>query len=411
MKRRPEVLAPAGDMASLRVAIEAGADAIYLGVDEFNMRQGATKNFTRETLAEASNLCRNNGVRVYLTLNTLVFEGELGAIDRLLCTVRDQVDAVIVSDWAVIQACRRHNLPFHVSTQMSCSNSQSALFLKSQGAERVVLARECTLTEIQKIVRKSGIEIETFVHGAMCVAVSGRCLLSHEAYGRSGSRGECLQPCRRRYHVREIEQESTSGAEFEVTAHTIFSARDLCSITFIDQLINAGIAAFKIEGRARNSEYVKVVTAAYRHAVDAFFNGKFTRELVLELERECGRVYHREFGRGLFYGRPGEEQLTAVDGNLATTCKLHAGVVRRYYKQPRVAEILVQNNPVHVNDRIAVHGATSGIVELSAVGMRRDDETPERVNRGEWFTIFCEKRVRENDKVYVIKDSNHHDKN
>ena len=407
MTKKVEILAPAGDMASLRVAIEAGADAVYLGIDGFNMRQGAARNFSRESLPAASELCRARGVRLYLTLNTLVFEDEIPIVDDILACVKPCVDAVIVSDWAVIRSCRERDIPFHVSTQMSCSNSASARFLKSQGAERVVLARECTLPEIRRIARDSGIEIETFVHGAMCVAVSGRCLLSHEAYGKSGSRGECIQPCRRKYYVREVPQDEDACAEFVVTPHTVFSARDLCSVMFIDKLMDAGITAFKIEGRARNPEYVQVVTAAYRRAVDAVNRGEFTQQLGRELENECARVYHREFGRGLYHGRPGVDQLSSLDNNLATTRKYHAGIVRKYYKKARVAEILVQNNTVFAGDTISIHGHTSGIADLVADGMRRDDVTLESAGKGEWFTIPCAKLVRENDKVYIIREVEH----
>ncbi len=404
MTDKLEILAPAGDMASLRVAIESGADAVYLGIDEFNMRQAATRNFTRETLPEASELCRSNNIKLYLTLNTLIFEAERPAIEELLSFVKPYVDAVIVADWAAIEFCKKLKMPFHISTQMSCSNVAAAKFLKSQGAERIVLARECTLDEVKEIVAKSGVEIETFVHGAICVAVSGRCLLSHEAYGKSGSRGECQQPCRRKYHVREVQQGENSNAEFEVTPHMVFSARDLCSITFMDKLVEAGITSFKIEGRARNPEYVKTIVSAYRKALDAVLSGEFTEELGEKLKAECAKVYHREFGHGLYHGRPGKDQLSDRDQNQATTKKLHVGVVKKYYKKAMVAEIHVQNNPVKIGDSIAIHGHTSGIIDLTIEEMRQEQTKLKHVEKGGWFTIVCSKQVRENDKVYRIVD-------
>ena len=402
MKNKPEILAPAGDMASLRVAIESGADAIYLGIEEFNMRQAATRNFTRETLIEASGLCRENDVKLYLTLNTIVFEEERKAVEEMLTYVNPYVNAVIVSDWAVIELCKKLDIPFHISTQMSCANVAAAKFLKAQGAERVVLARECTIEEVKQIAAESGIEIETFVHGAICVAVSGRCLLSHDAYGKSGSRGECQQPCRRRFYVKEMREGENADAEFEVTPHTVFSARDLCSITFMDKLVDAGIKSFKIEGRARNPEYVQTVVSAYRKALDAVLTGSFTEELGNRLKEECSKVYHREFGHGLYHGRPGKEQLTDKVLNQATTKKLHVGVVKKYYKKAKVAEIHVQNNPIKTGDLLSIHGPTSGIVELTPDEMRQENRLLKSADKGDWFTILCDKQVRENDKVYKI---------
>ncbi|MFO7938009.1 MAG: peptidase U32 family protein [Kiritimatiellia bacterium] len=402
MIKKPEILAPAGDMASLRVAIESGADAIYLGIEGFNMRQASTRNFTRESLVEASVLCRENRVKLYITLNTIVFEDEKKRIEEILTYIKPYSDAVIVSDWAVITLCRQMGIPFHISTQMSCANTATARFLKEQGASRIVLARECTLDEVKQIAEESGVEIETFVHGAICVAVSGRCLLSHDAYGKSGSRGECQQPCRRRFYVKELREGKNADAEFIVTPHTVFSARDLCSVTFMDKLVEAGITSFKIEGRARNPEYVQTVVSAYRKALDAVLDGSFTEELGAQLKSECARVYHREFGHGLYHGRPGKNQLTDKTLNQATTKKLHVGVVRKYYKKAKVADIYVQNNPVDTGDKLAIHGHTSGIAELTADDMRHDKTHLDHADKGDWFTILCKKQVRENDKVYKI---------
>jgi len=404
MIRKPEILAPAGDMTCLQAAIDAGADAVYLGLDLFNMRQAATVNFSRESLPEASERCRSAGVKLYLTLNTLLFEDEVGEVEDLLSFVKSYVDAVIVADWSAIVLCKKLEIPFHISTQMSCANTTAAKFLKEQGAERVVLARECTLKEVKTIADNSGIEIETFVHGAICVAVAGRCLLSHEAYGRSGSRGECHQPCRRKYYVREVSQGDNADAEFIVTPHTVFSAKDLCSITFTDKLMEAGIACFKIEGRARNPEYVRTIVRAYKRAVEAVCNNEFTSELAKMLEQECAKVYHREFGHGLYHGRPGKDQLTDKDQNQATTKKLHVGVINKYFLKSGVAQITVQNTPIEVGETISIHGPTSGVVDLVITGMRRDEVDVQRAGRGEWVTIPCRERLRTNDKVYIIKD-------
>ena len=261
--KRPEILAPAGDFTCLQAALDAGADAVYFGLGTLNMRARSGINFTVEDLPEIRRRCAEKGVKAYLALNAIAFEGELEAIEALIVAAKPYVDAFIVADWGVIGLCRKHGVCVHVSTQMSTSNSAAVDFLKSQGVERVVLARECTLEEVAAIIAKTGMEIETFVHGAQCVAESGRCLMSHEAFGKSACRGECRQPCRRRFLVQAVDlYEDDKGnpihqsdTRFVVEPHTVLSARDLCSLGFVDKLMAAGIASFKIEGRARNAEY------------------------------------------------------------------------------------------------------------------------------------------------------------
>jgi putative protease len=403
MPHAPEILAPAGDMTCLQAALDAGADAVYLGLETFNMRQMATRNFTRETLPEAARRCRERGVRLYLTLNSILFESELPELEQTLRFAQPHIDAAIVADWAAVEACKTLGLPFHISTQMSCSNSAAARFLKAQGASRVVLARECTLEEVAEIARTSGIEIETFVHGAVCVAVSGRCLLSHDAYGCSSSRGECHQPCRREFLIREVRDGDNADAAFVVTPHTVLSARDLCSLPFVDRLMAAGIASFKIEGRARNPEYVKAVVTAYRAAVAAVLGGTFSAALAERLTADCARVYHREFGVGLFHGRPGAEQYTDTDANQATSKKLYVGAVLNYYPKARMAQIQIQDQPVALGDALSIHGPTTGVVDLTVTALRRDEEVCTRAERGTWITFPCEARVRVNDKVFVVR--------
>ena len=407
---RPEILAPAGDMTCLQAALDAGADAVYLGLDGFNMRARSGVNFTRETLPEASRRCRARGVKLYLTLNSIIFEGELAAVEEMIVFAKPFVDAFIVADWGVIALCRKHGAVVHVSTQMSCSNSAAAKFLKEQGAERVVLARECTLVEAQEIVRSAGVEIEAFVHGAQCIAESGRCLLSHEAYGCSANRGECHQPCRRRFLIKAVDRYTDkdgnpihdADAEFEVTPHTVLSAKDLCSLPFIDKLVESGIASFKIEGRARKPEYVHTVVRAYRTAVDAVLAGTFTPELADRLVEETKTVFHRELGTGLFFGRPGVDQYTDHEDSLATTVKRHAGIVIDYFLKAGIAQVQIQDHPLAVGDHVQVHGSTTGVVELTIESLRRDDEILQHAERGNWATFPCP-RVRVGDKVFFME--------
>ena len=391
-------------MTCLQSALDAGAPAVYLGLDSLNMRQMATRNFTRETLPEASQRCRARGVRLYLTLNTLLFENELSVLEDTLCFAKPFIDAAIIADWAAVVACKRLGIPFHISTQMSCSNSAAARFLKDQGASRVVLARECSLEEAAAIAKDVDIELEAFVHGAVCVAVSGRCLLSHDAYGCSSNRGACHQPCRREFLIQEVREGENANAAFVVTPHTVLSARDLCSLPFVDRLMAAGVASFKIEGRGRNPEYVKTVVTAYRTAVAAVMDGTFDAELVGRLTAECAKVYHREFGCGLYYGRPGTDQFTDTDKNQATTEKRHVGVVVNYYSKARAVQVAIQDHPLAVGDKLSIHGPTSGVVDVTVTALRRDEEICDRAERGTWVTFPCAQRVRVNDKVFIVKE-------
>ena len=411
--KKPEILAPAGDMTCLQTALDAGADAIYLGLDAFNMRARASANFPRAELPEASRRCREKGVKLYLTLNSIIFEKELSAVEEMIVYAKPYVDAFIVADWGVISLCKKHGVAIHVSTQMSCSNSIAARFLKEQGAERVVLARECTLGEVAEIVQTAGIEIEAFVHGAQCIAESGRCLLSHDAYGCSANRGECHQPCRRRFVIKAVDRFSDkdgnplhdADAEFTVEPHTVLSAKDLCSLGFVDKLMEAGIASFKIEGRARNPEYVRATVRAYREAVDAVLSGTYTPELVDRLTVEVKKVFHRDFATGLFYGRPGVDQYTDVEDSIATTVKRHVGIVLDYYLKAKIAQVKIQDHAVRVGDLLQVHGPTTGVQEFTVESLRRDEEVPEVAEKGTWVT-FPAPRCRVGDKVFYIEQKN-----
>lgn len=410
MKKKPEILAPAGDFVSLTAAIQAGADAVYFGLGSFNMRARSSANFSPEDLPEISSRCKAANVKAYMTLNSIIYEDELSEVEKLILKAKPYVDAFIVADWGVIDICRRHGATFHVSTQMSCSNSLAAKFLKSQGAQRLVLARECTLQEASRITREADIEVETFVHGAQCVAVSGRCLMSHDVFGCSANRGECHQPCRRRFLVKAIdlyEDENgkpvhESDTAFIVEPHTVLSAKDLCSLGFVDKLIEAGIASFKIEGRARNAEYVKAVVAAYREAVDAYFEGRYDDGLIERLTEKVKKVFHREFSNGLYYGRPGLDQFTDSEDSLASTVKRHVGIVLDYFTKAGVAQVKIQDHAIARGDTVQIHGKTTGVVEIELDELRRDSDIIAKAEKGDWVTFVCP-RCRVGDKVYFIE--------
>ena len=413
--KAPEILAPAGDFICLQAAIDAGADAIYFGLDEFNMRQRAGVNFTAADLPEIKRRCeaavRPNGdpVKRYLALNSIMFEDEVAKVEGMICAAKPYVDAFIVADWGVVALCRKHGVRFHISTQMSVSNSAAVRFVKEQGASRVVLARECTLEEVKRIVRTGGLEVECFVHGAQCVAESGRCMMSHDAYGCSANRGECRQPCRRMFLLKAVDLYSDgdgrpvhdSDTEFFVTPHTVMSAKDLCSLPFIDRLMEAGIASFKIEGRARNAEYVMTVVGAYREAVDAVCSGTYTPEKAERLVERTRRFFHREYSRGLYFGRPGEDQFTDTPNSSALEVKKHVGVVIDYFLKAEIAQVKIQDASVKVGDLLQVQGPTTGVKEFRIESLRRDDEVPEVAEKGTWVT-FPAPRCRVGDKVFLV---------
>ena len=408
--KRPEILAPAGDFTCLQAAIDAGADAVYFGLGTFNMRARSGVNFKAEDLPEIARRCGK--VKRYLALNAIMFEGEIEEVERTIVAAKPYVDAFIVSDWGVISLCRRHGVTFHVSTQMSTSNSLAVRFLADQGATRVVLARECTLAEVRRIHAELGDspEIECFVHGAQCVAESGRCFMSQDVFGKSACRGECVQPCRRRFKVQAVDlyvdkdgnPVHEAKTAFEVEPHTVLSAKDLCSIGFVDKLMAAGIASFKIEGRARNANYVKTCVEAYREAVDAVIAGTYGPDLVARLRVKLETVFHREFADGMYFGRPGADQFADSEDSLATTVKRHVGIVVDYFLKAGIAQVKIQDHEIRPGDEIQVHGPTTGVLELTLGELRRDDETPAVGEKGTWVTFKCP-RCRVGDKVFFVE--------
>ena len=407
--KRPEILAPAGDFTCLQAAVDAGADAVYFGLGTFNMRARSGVNFKVDDLPSIKRRC--GSVKRYLALNAIMFEDEAEEVERTIVAAKPYVDAFIVSDWGVISLCRKHGATFHVSTQMSTSNSLAAQFLASQGATRVVLARECSLAEAKRIAeRVAPLEIECFVHGAQCVAESGRCFMSHDVFGKSACRGECVQPCRRKFLVQAVDLYSDgegnpvheAKAAYEVEPHTVLSAKDLCSIGFVDRLVDAGISSFKIEGRARNANYVKVCVECYREAVDAVMGGTYAPELAARLRRRLETVFHREFSDGLYFGRPGVSQFADSEDSLATTVKRHVGIVVDYFLKAGIAQVKIQDHEIRPGDELQIHGPTTGVVELTLGELRRDDEKPSVGEKGTWVTFRCP-RCRVGDKVFFVE--------
>jgi len=396
--KKPELLAPAGNWTMLTTAVKNGADAVYFGVEKLNMRARA-KNFLLDELEQAVNYCHENGVDAHLTLNTIVYENELNELNEILTAAKKAgVDMVIAWDFAVIQKILEYELPLCVSTQASVSNSDSAKFFEKLGAKRIVLARECTLEQIKEIKQKVNVEIEAFIHGAMCVAVSGRCFMSHYAFGHSANRGDCIQPCRREYQIIDIE----GNASFIIGEDYVMSPKDLMTIEFIDKLILAGIDALKIEGRKRSPEYLARVVSVYRQAIDAFFTNNLSDELKQKLADELKKVYNRGFSAGFYFGRPGAEDFATQRGSIATTRKRYAGKVINYFKKSKIAHIKLEAEELELGNKIYIIGETTGTLELEMESMVIDEQFVEKAPKGSEITFKLNKVVRPNDKVYKI---------
>lgn len=408
--RNLELISPAGDRTSLLAALQAGADAVYFGADGYNMR-AKSRNFANDDFTDIAGLCRQHDAKAYLALNTVVYDTETAKIAETVQAAKAAgLDAIICWDPSVIEACRQAGMPFHLSTQASVSNYNAVRFYASLGARMIVPARELTLEQVGSITKsirrdRLDVAIECFVHGAMCVAVSGRCFLSQDIFGRSANRGACMQPCRRSYAVIDTDD----GHELELGTDTVMSPRDLCTISFIDKLIETGITGFKIEGRNRSPEYVHTTTACYRKAIDyTLAHGHETdfREtfeaLTSELTGELEKVYNRGFSKGFYFGRP-LDAWTKEYGSLATEKKVYAGTVQKYYPRAGVAEILVHTRGIHKSDKLSIQGSTTGLVTFTAESLRVDEEPADSALKGEIVTIPCAEKVRKNDKVYVLE--------
>jgi U32 family peptidase len=395
---KPELLAPAGNWSMLNAAINSGADAVYFGLKNLNMR-AAANNFELAELPQIVEHCNSKNVKAHLTLNTIVFEDELDEVDLIVREAKAAgIELIICWDMSVINKCIEYQMPFCVSTQASASNSETVKLYERLGAKRLVLARECTLDKIKEIKKKTSIEIETFVHGAMCVAISGRCFLSHEVFGKSANRGECIQPCRREYKIVDTDEKY----ELELGEDYVLSPKDLCSIDFIDRLIEAGIDSFKIEGRKRSPEYISKVVAVYRKAIDLYFEGNLTQTEKDNLQEELKKVYNRGFSPGFYFGQPGSESFTATYGSIASTRKVFLGKVLNYYKKNNIAHIRLEAESLIAGDSIYIIGSTTGVVEVPLNSLKYDEKEFQQVQKGDEITFECLERVRPNDKVYKI---------
>ena len=390
-KTKYELLAPVGDFPMLAAAVNAGADAVYFGLKEFSMRANA-KNFGISDLIEIRKVCNDSlrKVKMFLTLNTIIYDRELGKMEKVIKKIKGKVDAVICWDLSVIQLCKKHKIPFFISTQASVANKQAALFYKKLGAKRVVLARELDLKQVKEISKI--IDVEAFCHGAMCVAVSGRCFMSQFTFGKSANRGECLQNCRRTYIVKDKQE----GFELELDNDTVLSAKDLCTLPFIEKLKSAGIMSFKIEGRNRDPRYVDTVVRVYRKALDKKLSKKEIEEGMAELKR----VYNRGFSSGVYLGLPSADDFAKKENNSATEKKHFVGKVTHYFNKVSVAAIKLSSE-LNVGDDILIIGPTTGIVKDKVERIEIDRVSVKKAGKGQYVGIKLPS-VRKGDEVYVV---------
>ncbi|QOW10777.1 U32 family peptidase [Kaistella flava (ex Peng et al. 2021)] len=407
-----ELMSPAGDFTSMQAAIDNGADSIYFGVEQLNMRARASMNFTLDDLPEISRRCSEKGVRIYLTLNTIIYDHDLSLIKTLLDKAKAaNLTAVIAMDQAVISYARQIGMEVHISTQINITNIETVKFY-ALFADTMVMSRELSMSQIKKICDQivkeqvkgpSGnlVEVEIFGHGALCMAVSGKCYLSLHSANSSANRGACKQNCRKKYTV--IDQET--GFEIELDNEYMMSPKDLCTISFLDQIVDAGVSVLKIEGRGRAPEYVATVTKCYREAIDAIADGTFNQEKVAEWMKQLETVYNRGFWGGYYLGQELGEW-SAENGSAATQKKVYIGKGRHFYPKSNIAEFLIEAYDLTVGDKVLIQGPTTGSQEMVLESIRVDEKPDAaKASKSDVVTFKTNFKVRPSDKLYKIVQS------
>jgi len=406
-----EIMAPVGNYESLAAAIKAGADSVYFGVGKLNMRSASSFNFTLNDLKKIVKICKENNIKTYLTLNSVMYDEDMNEIKKIAdCAKKQGINAVIACDMAVINYATQINLPVHMSTQANISNIEAVKFY-SKFADVVVLARELNLNQIKKIsdeIKKQKIhgpngnlvKVEIFIHGALCVSISGKCYMSLAQYNKSANRGECLQACRRKYKVIDDE----TGDELIVDNNYIMSPKDLCTIRFIPEIIKSGASVLKIEGRGRSPDYVYVVVKAYKEVIESYFNKTFSKEKVDKWEKELASVFNRGFWHGGYYLGNKLGEWSGIYGSNSEIEKHFIGVVRHFFPKTKIAEIEMQKESVKVGDEILITGNKTGVLKFKLGSIyvnEKPAQTAKKTNKD--VTISVPEIVRNNDKVYVLK--------
>ncbi len=403
-----EIMAPVGSYDSLMAALQAGANSVYFGVGTLNMRSRSSQNFSLDDLKKIVSVCQEKEVKTYLTLNSIIYDEELPVMRKTVFAARDAgVSAVIASDLSVMEYAREVGLEVHVSTQSNITNLAAVKFY-ARYADVVVLARELSLEQVHQIVLgiekeqikgPSGnlIQIELFVHGALCMAVSGKCYLSLDNMNHSANRGACLQLCRRSYLVTDKEE----GYQLEVDHEYIMSPKDLSTIGFLDKIIDAGVRVLKIEGRGRGPDYVKTVVACYKEASVAILNGRYSLSLVEDWTERLRRVFNRGFWDGYYLGRTMGEWSERY-GSQATHKKQYAGKVTNYFSRLKVAEIKMESSGISVGDPMMVTGPTTGVLEFVVTEIRVDETSVTQASKGSVCSVAVPGQLRRGDKVFKI---------
>lgn len=406
-----EIMAPVGSYEALSAAIQAGAGSVYFGIGKLNMRSKSTKNFTLDDLHNIATICNEHNVKSYVTVNTVVFDEEIEEMHQLIDAVKaNNISAIIASDQSVIQYAKTVGVEVHMSTQCNITNIEAIRYY-SQFADVMVTAREVSLSQVKAITKKIEeqnirgpkgdlIRIEVFCHGALCMAVSGKCYLSLDNFNTSANRGACVQTCRRAYTVQDRDKEITLDIENEY----IMSPKDLCTLPFLDKLLDAGVKILKIEGRGRSPEYTKVTVGVYKEAVDAIINGTFTEDRIIEWTERLRSVYNRGFWDGYYLGRKIGEW-TERYGSQATKTKIFVGTVTNFFGKINVAEIRMETQDLNIGDNIMIIGPTTGVYEDQISEIRVDLKSVNASVKGELCSIPTKDVVRRGDKVYKVIDS------
>jgi len=412
MKREDfEIMAPVGSYESLMAAIQGGADSVYFGIEKMNMRAHSSNNFTFDDLDKIVNICNENNIKSYLTVNTVIYDKELQLMQEVVgAAKKNKVTAIIASDISVINYAREIGVEVHISTQLNVSNIESLKFF-AQFADVVVLARELNMdqvSEISKAIKEQNItgpsgklvKIEMFVHGALCMAISGKCYLSLHEKNSSANRGACLQTCRKAYTVTEKE----SGNKLEIDNEYIMSPKDLSTIKFLNKVLDAGVTVLKIEGRARPAEYVKTVSECYNEGVLAYLDNSFNEEKIANWTERLSSVFNRGFWDGYYLGQKLGEWSHKY-GSRATKRKLYIGKTTNYFAKIKVAEFLIETYDLKVGDEILITGPTTGVVQLTVDEIRVDLKNTEIAQKGVQCSVPINTLIRRSDKVYKIVDA------
>jgi len=401
-----EIMAPAGSYESLMAAIQGGADSVYFGAEHLNMRAGSSNNFSLDDLRNIASICKENGLKSYLTVNVVVYDNEIGQMQKMIDAAAESgVSAIIASDLSAINYAFSKGIDVHLSTQLNISNSEALKFY-SRWADVVVLARELNLDQVKYIynaIREQDIRgpkgdlvrIEMFAHGALCMAISGKCYLSLHENNTSANRGNCYQTCRKSYIVTEKE----SGNELEIDNEFIMSPKDLCTIGFVDKMIDSGVRVFKIEGRARSAEYVKVVTACYDEAVRSIIEGNYTQERIDEWRKRLSAVFNRGFWDGYYLGQKLGEWNTQY-GSSAVKRKVYLGKITNYFSRLGVAEIKLENGDLSTGETILIIGPSTGVLEYIVGEIRVDLKETAKALKGEFCSVKTNDVLKRSDKVY-----------